>query len=231
VVLLFQKFAFDATERYRSEPLEITLDGEQVLMNYRWPGNIRQIKNIAEQISVLEQGHPIDATTILKYLPARADNNLPALYRERSEHSDVSERDIFYKVLIDLKKDVSELRKVVFGMVDNNQSNDDFRDNSNSSVTRVLGQESNQLEKTNYSNSPYPTVNSNVRNEDLDEHFVIDDRDTVSENEVLSLEAKEEELIRKALLKNSGRRKKAAQELGISERTLYRKIKQYEIDN
>jgi DNA-binding NtrC family response regulator len=231
VVLLFQKFAFDATERYRSEPLELSLDGEQVLMNYRWPGNIRQIKNIAEQISVLEQGHPIDSTTILKYLPARADNNLPALYREKSEHSDVSERDIFYKVLIDLKKDVSELRKVVFGMLDNNQSNEDFRDNSNSSVTRVLGQENNQLEKTSYTSNPYPKVNTNLHNEDLDEHFVIDDRDTVGENEVLSLEAKEEELIRKALLKNSGRRKKAAQELGISERTLYRKIKQYEIDN
>jgi len=231
VVLLFQKFAFDATERYRSEPLELSLDGEQVLMNYRWPGNIRQIKNIAEQISVLEQGHPIDSTTILKYLPARADNKLPALYREKSEHSDLSERDIFYKVLIDLKKDVSELRKVVFGMLDNNQSNEDFRDNSNSSVTRVLGQENNQLEKTSYTSNPYPKVNTNLHNEDLDEHFVIDDRDTVGENEVLSLEAKEEELIRKALLKNSGRRKKAAQELGISERTLYRKIKQYEIDN
>ena len=98
-------------------------------------------------------------------------------------------------------------------------------------MTRVLGQENNQLEKTSYTSNPYPKVNTNLHNEELDEHFVIDDRDTVGENEVLSLEAKEEELIRKALLKNSGRRKKAAQELGISERTLYRKIKQYEIDN
>jgi transcriptional regulator with GAF, ATPase, and Fis domain len=233
VVLLFQKFAFDATERYRSESLELSLDGEQVLMNYRWPGNIRQLKNIAEQISVLEQGHRIDGATILKYLPARAEHNLPALYSEKSEHSDVSERDIFYKVLIDLKKDVSELRKVVFGMVENNQVNEEYIAKNKASLTRVLAPESGstQLENSAYHSASYAPTHQGKDDEELDEHFVIEDRDTVSENEVLSLEAKEEELIRKALLKNSGRRKKAAQELGISERTLYRKIKQYEIDN
>ena len=226
VVLLFQKFAFDASEKYRNEPMEVTLDGEQILMNYRWPGNIRQLKNIAEQIAVLEQGSRIDAEIIRRYLPARAENNLPALYKEKSEHSDVSERDIFYKVLIDLKKDVSELRKVVFGLVDSGQSNEEFIENNKATITRVLSSDG-----TSQDNQPYsPVVHSNP-NEDHYDHVIVEDQDSVSENEVLSLEAKEEELIRKALLKNNGRRKKAAQELGISERTLYRKIKQYEIDN
>ena len=225
VVLLFQKFAFDASEKYRNEPLQVTLDGEQILMNYRWPGNIRQLKNIAEQIAVLEQGNTIDAAIIRKYLPARAENNLPALYKEKSEHSDVSERDIFYKVLIDLKKDVSELRKVVFGLVDSSQDNEEFIENNKATITRVLSSESNHQDKPNYA----PMHQSS--NDDHYDHVIVEDKDTVGENEILSLEAKEEELIRKALLKNNGRRKKAAQELGISERTLYRKIKQYEIDN
>jgi Response regulator containing CheY-like receiver, AAA-type ATPase, and DNA-binding domains len=104
VVLLFQKFAFDATEKYRQDTFELSIDGEQILQNYRWPGNIRQLKNIAEQIAVLEQGSLIDAAIIRKYLPARAENNLPAVFKEIAKESDVSERDIFYKVLIDLKK-------------------------------------------------------------------------------------------------------------------------------
>ncbi len=227
VVLLFQKFAFDASERYRTEPIELSLDAEQILMNFRWPGNIRQLKNIAEQISVLEQSNRIDAAMIRKYLPARAENNLPALYSEsKSEHSDVSERDIFYKVLIDLKKDVSELRKVVFGMIENNELSKDFVEDNKATITRILS--SDDISKSEPSFTPARSTQSN--DDDVYDHVVIEDRDAVSENEVLSLEAKEEELIRKALLKNNGRRKKAAQELGISERTLYRKIKQYEID-
>jgi transcriptional regulator with PAS, ATPase and Fis domain len=225
VVLLFQKFAFDASEKYRSEPLNLTLDGEQVLTNYRWPGNIRQLKNIAEQIAVLEQDATIDAGIILKYLPAKAGSNLPALYKEKSEHSDVSERDIFYKVLIDLKKDVSDLRKVVYGMAENTNINEDYLKDNKAAITRVLSQDNEK------SNEPsYASVHHSEMDDDLHEHTVVEDQDNVGEHEILSLEAKEEELIRKALLKNNGRRKKAAQELGISERTLYRKIKQYEVD-
>jgi transcriptional regulator with GAF, ATPase, and Fis domain len=229
VVLLFQKFAFDATERYRNDSLELTLDAEQVLMNCRWPGNIRQLKNIAEQIAVLEQGQLINAEILLKYLPERADSHLPALYSSKTEHSDVSERDIFYKVLIDLKKDVSELRKVVFDIIDGNTAKNDLIETIKPNVSRVLSSDIGQMDSAAYGNSY--NADSHTNQHDLDDHVVIEDRDTVTENEVLSLDAKEEELIRKALLKNSGRRKRAAQELGISERTLYRKIKQYEIDN
>jgi len=227
VVLLFQKFAFDASERYRQESFELSLDAEAILMNYRWPGNIRQLKNIAEQIAVLEQGPRIDTDTIRKYLPARAENNLPALFKEAGRESDVSERDIFYKVLIDLKKDVSELRKVVFGMLDNNDTTEEATDRGAANFTRLLSNENTSNE------SNYAPTHSGHHEEDDDvyDHVVIEDKDSVSEHEVLSLEAKEEELIRKALLKNNGRRKKAAKELGISERTLYRKIKQYEIES
>lgn len=225
VALLFQKFAFDASEKYRNEMMELTMDAEQLLMNYRWPGNIRQLKNIAEQVSVLEEGQHISADILRKYLPERAENNLPALYKAEGKESDVSERDIFYKVLIDLKKDVSELRKVVFGMLENSEPTEEFREPNKPSITRFIPQESNQADTSDFiSNSPNDT-------EEMYQHVVIEDKDSVGEHEVLSLEVKEEELIRKALLKNNGRRKKAAKELGISERTLYRKIKQYEIES
>lgn len=225
VALLFQKFAFDASEKYRNEMMDLTMDAEQLLMNYRWPGNIRQLKNIAEQVSVLEEGPHITADILRKYLPERAENNLPAIYKEKGKESDVSERDIFYKVLIDLKKDVSELRKVVFGMLEGSETSEEFIETNKPSITRFIPQESNQPDTSDFtSNRPNDT-------EEMYQHVVIEDKDSVGEHEVLSLEVKEEELIRKALLKNNGRRKKAAKELGISERTLYRKIKQYEIEN
>lgn len=225
VALLFQKFAFDASEKYRNEMMDLSMDAEQLLMNYRWPGNIRQLKNIAEQVSVLEEGPHITADILRKYLPERAENNLPAIYKEKGKESDVSERDIFYKVLIDLKKDVSELRKVVFGMLEGSETSDEFIETNKPSITRFIPQESNQPDTSDFiSNSPNDA-------EEMYQHVVIEDKDSVGEHEVLSLELKEEELIRKALLKNNGRRKKAAKELGISERTLYRKIKQYEIEN
>lgn len=225
VALLFQKFAFDASEKYRNEMMELTMDAEQLLMNYRWPGNIRQLKNIAEQVSVLEEGPHITADILRKYLPERAENNLPAIYKEKGKESDVSERDIFYKVLIDLKKDVSELRKVVFGMLEGSETSEEFIETNKPSITRFIPQELNQQDTSDFtSNNPNDA-------EEMYQHVVIEDKDSVGEHEVLSLEVKEEELIRKALLKNNGRRKKAAKELGISERTLYRKIKQYEIEN
>jgi DNA-binding NtrC family response regulator len=225
VALLFQKFAFDASEKYKNEMMELTMDAEHLLMNYRWPGNIRQLKNIAEQVSVLEEGPHISADILRKYLPERAENNLPALYKAEGKESNVSERDIFYKVLIDLKKDVSELRKVVFGMLENSEPTEEFREPNKPSITRFIPQESNQADTSDFiSNSPNDT-------EEMYQHVVIEDKDSVGEHEVLSFEVKEEELIRKALLKNNGRRKKAAKELGISERTLYRKIKQYEIES
>lgn len=227
IVLLFQKFVFDAGEKYRTKEIELTPDAEQTLMNYRWPGNIRQLKNVAEQIAVLEHGHVLNAEALRKYLPSNSGTNLPALYKGQSTNgsSDFSERDIFYKVLIDLKNDVSELKKVVLGMIKNDQLDAEFLEDNKNVIARVLtdGEES----------ADEVFIRHSEEEEDHEDHhhYVIEERDTVSVDEDLSIEAKEEELIKKALLKNNGRRKKAAKDLGISERTLYRKIKQYNIEN
>lgn len=226
IVLLFQKFMFDAGEKYRTQEIQLTQDAEQVLMNYRWPGNIRQLKNVAEQIAVLEHGHNLDAADVRKYLPSNSGTNLPALYKEQNASSDFSERDIFYKVLIDLKNDVSELKKVVLGMIKNDQLDADFLEDNKNVIARVLSDGNESADEI--------FIRHSEEEEDHEEdhhHYVIEERDTVSVDEDLSIEAKEEELIKKALLKNNGRRKKAAKDLGISERTLYRKIKQYNIEN
>lgn len=227
IVLLFQKFVFDAGEKYRAKDIELTPDGEQALMNYRWPGNIRQLKNVAEQIAVLEHGHMLDAEAVRRYLPSNSGTNLPALYKSQSSNasSDFSERDIFYKVLIDLKNDVSELKKVVLGMIKNDQLDADFLEDNKNVIAKVLTDGEESAEEV--------FIRHAEEEEDQGDHhhYVIEERDTVSVDEDLSIEAKEEELIKKALLKNNGRRKKAAKDLGISERTLYRKIKQYNIEN
>lgn len=227
IVLLFQKFVFDAGEKYRAKDIELTPDGEQALMNYRWPGNIRQLKNVAEQIAVLEHGHMLDAEAVRRYLPSNSSTNLPALYKSQSSNasSDFSERDIFYKVLIDLKNDVSELKKVVLGMIKNDQLDADFLEDNKNVIAKVLTDGEESAEEV--------FIRHAEEEEDQGDHhhYVIEERDTVSVDEDLSIEAKEEELIKKALLKNNGRRKKAAKDLGISERTLYRKIKQYNIEN
>ena len=225
IVLLFQKFMFDAGERYRKNEIQLTLDAEQMLMNFRWPGNIRQLKNVAEQVAVLEHSDVLDAVALRKYLPEGSTKNLPAIYKEKQANADFSERDIFYKVLIDLKSDMSELKKVVLGLIKNEQLDADFVKDNQSAIARVLSEE-NVGEELLIS----PARHDALQDED-DHHLVIEEKDTVSYDEDLSIEAKEEELIKKALLKNNGRRKKAAIDLGISERTLYRKIKQYGIEN
>lgn len=226
IVLLFQKFMFDAGEKYRNKEIELTPDAESVLMNFRWPGNIRQLKNVAEQVAVLEHSNVLDGQALRKYLPKEGSSNLPALYTEKKSGSDFSERDIFYKVLIDLKNDMSELKKVVLGMIKNDKLDADFIEDNKSVIARVLSDGNSTADDAFIST---PIIHD--EEQDDDHHFVIEERDTVSSDEDLSIDAKEEELIKKALLKNNGRRKKAAKDLGISERTLYRKIKQYDIDN
>lgn len=222
IVLLFKKFAFDASEKYRTQELELTPDAESVLMNFRWPGNIRQLKNVAEQVAVLEHADLITADMMRNYLPSAGGTNLPAIYEGKKEDNSFSERDIFYKVLIDLKSDVSEMKKIVLGLIQNSQVDADFIEDNKSAIARVLTEGS----------SEELVISQPEEDDDSEEHhYIIEERDTVSLDEDLSIEAKEVELIKKALLKNNGRRKKAAKDLGISERTLYRKIKQYGIDN
>lgn len=230
VNLLFRKFIVDFSDKYRTPGVQLTPDAQEMLMNYSWPGNVRQLKNIAEQIAVLEQERVVNASILVKYLPAEQVSSLPALVKESSKE-DFSERDILYKVLFDMKKDMVDLKKLVVELIQNGVNPGTFEENSPyinqlySEVTpssAYLGEEvsqhklmihnPNQVSKTNGDYMSYET------------------QDAEEVEESLSLVDKESDLIKKALKKHKGKRKAAARELGISERTLYRKIKDLNLD-
>lgn len=216
--LLFRKFSADFSEKYRMPPLKLTEDAVELLENYSWPGNIRQLKNVTEQIAVIESNREINAETLLHYLPTHAKSSLPVLYDGQNE-SNMSERDILYKVLFDLKNDVTDLKKVVFGLLNN--STGDVKEENKGSIRRLLQSSDEQVEDVDH---VFHHVDKENGSEDI-EH--IQEPDIVIES--LSLADKEKELIKKALEKHNGKRKYAARELGISERTLYRKIKEYNL--
>lgn len=228
--LLFQKFTFDLSEKYHSPQVELTEDAVDRLENYSWPGNVRQLKNVVEQLVVLESESTISEETLNKYLP-QMGINLPALRQPTQEsgggHQDFSERDIFYKVLFDLKSDMNDLKKIVLELLNSSKSTDEVLQDNQAAIRRVLT-DSDTTEDT--ARLLVSQTEEPPKHEPEEHHYVIEEDASVNMEENLSLEAKEEELIRKALLKNNGKRKKAAADLGISERTLYRKIKQYEIE-
>ncbi len=222
VLLLFRKFAVDFSEKYRMPPIRLTDDAKAVLMSYRWPGNVRQLKNVTEQISIIEKNREIDGETLKKYLPDYLGVKLPAVIPKKDDASFASEREILYKILFDLKNDINDLKKIVFDML--------RRDNDFSAVENDHAQVISRLEnpgEREVKSRPEPVVPAPLPTEPA--HSFIEDTPEVEE-ETLSLAEKEVELIRKALEKHNGRRKQAARELGISERTLYRKIKEYNIN-
>ncbi|MFO8233794.1 MAG: sigma-54 dependent transcriptional regulator [Bacteroidales bacterium] len=220
IFLLFKKFATDFAEHYRMPPVKLTVDAEEVLGNYRWPGNIRQLKNITEQISVIEEDRTIDAETLKRYLPDYAKEKLPALYKNVvDEKTFSSEREILYKILFDMKNDINNLKKLVHEIIDKGADIDQVqRDNEHlmQSLAKrtpdVVEETAEFAQKTQEKEMPHV--------EDTEEYV----------EESLSLQNKEIELIKKALNKHDGKRKRAAEDLGISERTLYRKIKEYDLD-
>ncbi|TKG92443.1 sigma-54-dependent Fis family transcriptional regulator [Puteibacter caeruleilacunae] len=229
ISLLFRKFAQDFAEKYRMPPIRLDHDAKEILINYRWPGNIRQLKNITEQISVIEQNRNITSETLLNYLPAAsAGEQLPALYHSPDEQpSFSSEREILYKVLFDMKKDMGDLKKLVLDML----HSDDFSDNmqeENINIIRKLYPDEAGNYSTEEVNQPAAPSPAPVYNAAPVEDNIQDTEEYVEES--LSLADKEIELIRKALEKHNGKRKYAAKDLGISERTLYRKIKEYDIN-
>jgi DNA-binding NtrC family response regulator len=233
--LLFLKFSSDFAESHHRNILELTPDAQRVLSEYPWPGNIRQLKNVTEQICVLETTNMVDTPTLLRYLPP-VESHLPMLLGKMDgNYEGMSERDIFYKVLVDLRRDVNDLKKVVFGLLENNEpiSNSNSNFNTPGSYPQSYPQEtpaSNRLQLPNENNRihEYETPTFTGADDD-DEDFI--EAETYSDSDsTLSLEAKEIEMIRLALTKNNGKRKKAADDLGISERTLYRKIKQYDLE-
>ncbi len=225
ILLLFRKFAADFSERYRMPAIRLDEEGRQVLLNYEWPGNIRQLKNITEQLSVIEQDREVSAAALMHYLPDYHKTRLPALIDKDSvkEEAFNSEREILYKVLFDMKSDMNDLKKLVAQIMEKG------------SVSTDIEQENEGLIKKLYATVDDLPANAEnlisnrttVRNEREEEH-ILDTEEIVEES--LSLEDKEIELIIKALDKHNGKRKYAAQDLGISERTLYRKIKEYNID-
>ncbi len=222
--LLFRKFAADFSEKYHHPAVRLTPDAISVLDTFRWPGNIRQLRNLAEQISVIETEREINAQKLLTYLPDAGRSNVPALYESDAKDSKdfSSEREILYKVLFDMKKDLNNLRELVGQMLSNKDLEGFIAENPNL-MKSVYAPESQVPVTRNESESLVPIIDT--KNDYIAD--VYDAPEQVEEN--LSLQDKEIELIKKALNRNKGKRKNAADELGISERTLYRKIKQYDL--
>lgn len=220
IYLLFRKFAADFAENYQMPAIKLSDEGIKFLKSYRWPGNIRQLKNITEQISVIEQNRNIPLEKLMAYFPKNDQNNLPAIIRSDKNGGTMdfaTEREILYKVLFDMKQDMNELKKLVFDLIENKHPN--FSD---SEKTLFLKKQYQENEPQFIDNKSHTETLINP-----DESSIQDTEEYVEES--LSLIDKEKELIVKALDKHRGRRKAAAKELGISERTLYRKIKEYEI--
>jgi transcriptional regulator with PAS, ATPase and Fis domain len=225
--LLFRKFATDFAEKYKVKPITLTDDAKEVLLKYRFPGNIRQLKNLVEQMSVLSpDDKEINGETLQRYLPK--ENSLPALYRNPAgEHDGLSERDILYKVLFDMKKDVIDLKKIVLDLMNGHgQAGQMVKDNPQ--LFEDLKGESPVNKDQVVLNLPAIAPQQPIHDHDHVEE--IHDITHETEDDSLSIEKKEKELIIRALRKNNNKRKYAARDLGISERTLYRKIKQYELE-
>lgn len=214
--LLFRKFANDCSTKYRMPVIKLTSDAEQVLTNYYWPGNIRQLKNITEQICIVEKNREVNAETLLKYLPQYSSTNVPVLMRNEGAsggsalNGEFKERDLFYKIIVDLKKEVNDLKAVVHDII-------------------VGGNGVSVIPKSNevvYHNDDIDSGAITIHKSPVQNTA---NGQTIEVEETLSLQDKEKDMIKKALRKHKGKRKYAAKELGISERTLYRKINEYNI--
>jgi transcriptional regulator with PAS, ATPase and Fis domain len=223
--LLFRKFAADFAQKYKMPAIKLDDNAIPILLKYRWPGNIRQLRNIAEQISVLETNRDISAQKLTHYLPFDG-NNLPSLIGGKKAESDFSsEREILYKVLFDMKSDLNDLKKLTMELMQN--GNIATQEKNQSLIQKIYGKEEEFSEnKVEVYNKNKFKFDNNV-NFDDDDNFL--DAETIDEDKTLKLEEREIKMIKKSLEKNKGRRKNAADELGISERTLYRKIKQYNL--
>lgn len=229
--ILFRKFANDFADKYKTESVRIDDEARQMIENYRWPGNIRELRNLVEQLSVLTEDNFVNAEDLLLIAPQLNQRNLPAKTDTKTGSGDFAEREILYKFLLEMKNDLNDLKKLVFELVHSN----DLKMPSLKEISSVV---------PSYSDSKSALIEhaKNVINEEENYPFEpYDDKPVVIKNnrdfspveeveENLSLEQKTKELIQKALKKHRGRRKDAADELGISERTLYRKIKEYDID-
>lgn len=227
IYLLFRKFTSDFTAKYRTPPIQLDDEAQQVLINYSWPGNVRQLKNMAEQLAVLERDRVITAQTLLTYIPHEVSrSNLP-MRLDNQPKEDFSERDILYKVLFDMKRDMVELKKLVANIIEHGGVPANYDDHSQ--AINQLYRDIELPQNTEAQFTLHHPVNTNIStpvntHNSNNDYQITHDAEEVEES--LSLIEKESDLIRKALKKHKGKRKLAANELGISERTLYRKIKE-----
>ncbi len=229
--LLFRKFASDFAHKYKMPPVKLTDDAILFLQKYRWSGNIRQLRNFAEQLSVLETNRDISLATIQSYLPIEG-NTLPSIIGGKKSESDFStERDILYKVLFEMKSDLHDLKKLTLELMQNGSTK--VQEMNKNLIQKVFEPKEDLLKTFDED----PRLQKLIAQHEDQEEFEEDEEDninylmaeTIDEVEILKLEQKEIELIKKSLLRHKGKRKAAADELGISERTLYRKIKQYDL--
>tara|TARA_B100001175_G_scaffold317188_1_gene333208 strand:- start:1125 stop:2399 length:1275 start_codon:yes stop_codon:yes gene_type:complete len=223
--LLFRKFCSDFAQKYSMPTIKLDEEAVKMLTNYRWDGNIRQLKNIAEQLSVLEENRMIKKDVLINYLPNLGDN-LPAIISEKSEKSEFNnEREILYKVLFDMKGDLNDLKKLTLELMQTSNISE-FKKNNEQLINKVYQNE-------NYSSEKNIEIVNVEKNKSIEENKDFEDKfdyiQEVKAIESLSIQEKELELIKKSLEKHAGKRKLAAEELGISERTLYRKIKQFDL--
>ncbi len=235
--LLFRKFASDFGQKYKMPTIRLEDDAVQLLLNYRWPGNIRQLRNIAEQISVLEEKRIVSAATLSSYLPNYNASTLPAVVGPEKKEGDFSnEREILYKVLFDMKSDLNDLKKLTLELLKNNDSQK-VQEENEGLIRKIYGGEQSDLSEESHAaevlHLPQPVAQNGNSVTPQPAPVQQEDRysfaEEIEEEETLSLQEKEIELIKKSLERNNGKRKAAAAELGISERTLYRKIKQYDL--
>jgi len=235
IYLLFRKFAADFSEKHRVKPIALMPEAKMMLIKFRFPGNIRQLKNLVDQISVLEYERTITPEIFRKYLPKEQTSFLPVLAEEKNTKTDFTERDILYKLLFDMKNDMDELKNLVMMMLkkEGNIKSANHLLQKHSHLFRNMDDfsvsEDTSTNKGLLLNAP--TVQEEEYQYEKIEDVTHEEAPREEQEESLSLEDQEKELIIKALRKNNNKRKYAAQNLGISERTLYRKIKQYELEN
>lgn len=235
--LLFRKFASDFAHKYKMPPIKLDEAAANYLVKYRWDGNIRQLRNVAEQISVLETNRVISLQILQSYLPSNHDKQLPSLINTKKAESDFSsEREILYKILFDMRNDLNDLKKLTLELMENDHNH--VQETNKNLIKRIYGQDDStptaESKDTNLNVEIYPIDVANRQrtfedNEDEDDNTTYLLAETIDDQESLRLDEQEIELIKKALERNDGRRKAAADELGISERTLYRKIKQFNL--
>jgi transcriptional regulator with PAS, ATPase and Fis domain len=215
--LLFRKFASDFAQKYRMPSIRLDDNAVNILLNYRFPGNIRQLKNLAEQISVIEEERTVSAIKLQQYLPNNK-GNLPAIIGGKRENDFSTERDIMYKILFDMRNDINDLKKLTLDLMKSGNI-EEVQEENHHLIEKIYGNADEQ--NSNVEVLKIPQNSSPEKDYDFIE--------TIEEDESLSLQDKEIEMIKKSLEKNNNKRKLAAKELGISERTLYRKIKQYDL--